>query len=141
MRKAAKGKAAAASSPGQRPRPRPLDIPALLLPLAALAWLAFTVYSPKGEPSAVTIIADAARWIYPLSEDRKVAAPGPLGNTTIAISGKTVRVEDSPCANKLCVHQGAISVAGQWIACLPNHVLVRIEGGAQEGPVIDAETR
>jgi len=47
-------------------------------------------------------------------------------------------VEDSPCRDKICVLGGWISHSGEWLACLPNSVFVRVEG-ADTGPV-DAQT-
>jgi hypothetical protein len=57
---------------------------------------------------------------------------GPLGETVVVISGGKARVEDSPCPDKLCVHMPAISKPGQWIACLPNRVFVRVRGSSGE---------
>jgi len=74
-------------------------------------------------------------WVYPLSSDRVVSVAGPLGDTLVAIEGKTARIKDSPCPNKTCVAGGSISRPGQWLACLPNQVLVRIEGGADDADI------
>ena len=64
---------------------------------------------------------------------------GPLGVTTIEIAKGRVRVLDSPCPYKLCVKAGAIGKAGELVVCVPNRVVVRIEGGSRKG--VDAVTR
>jgi hypothetical protein len=37
-------------------------------------------------------------------------------------------VVSSQCPNQICVRQGKISRPGQWIACLPNDIFIRISG-------------
>lgn len=88
-----------------------------------------------GEPVAL-IEAPGARWIYPLTEDRLVVAFGPLGEDLIRIEGGEIYALDCPCPNRVCHLQGRISKPGQWIACLPNQVFIRIDGRNNDG--IDA---
>ena len=77
------------------------------------------VGSPKGE------------YVFPLEKDASYTIPGALGISTITVSGGKAFFADSPCPNKTCVQQGAISKNGEWAACLPNDVFLRIEA-AQE---------
>ena len=63
---------------------------------------------------------------------------GPLGETVVAIEGGTARVLSSPCANQTCVAAGALTHGGQWTACLPNEVMVRISGEAASRDNSDA---
>jgi hypothetical protein len=115
-------------------RVRPLDLVIVLAAAAAVAYSASLAYGPGKGRVQVAILGRDGEWVYPLSTDREVSIAGPLGDTRILIRGKSVRIEDSPCPNKTCVASGAISEPNQWIACLPNKVLVRIEGsGKDEG--------
>ena len=41
--------------------------------------------------------------------------------------------------DKLCVKQGEISKAGESIICLPNRIIVSVEGGEESG--IDATAK
>ncbi len=84
----------------------------------------------------VVIEASGAQWIYTLDQDRVERVRGPLGDTIVVIRDGAARVESSPCPDKLCVLAGAISRPGQWVACLPNKVMVRI-GGSGAGKVDD----
>jgi hypothetical protein len=118
-----------------RMRIRPLDIIIILVSMGIVAASAIWAYGPKSGDAKVVIKAQGGEWIYPLSTDREIKVPGPLGETLVGIHNKTVRIEDSPCPNKTCVAAGAISEAGQWIACLPNQVLVRVEGGAEDAGI------
>ncbi len=78
----------------------------------------------------MVIEASGVQWIYPLDVDRREPVEGPLGRTIVVISGGRAAVEDSPCPDKLCVHMPAIFRPGQWIACLPNRVFVRVRGSS-----------
>jgi hypothetical protein len=56
-----------------------------------------------------------------------------------------VRIIESTCPDKICVRTGWISRPGQSIVCLPNRVVVRIEGsgikhGQGQGHDLDAIT-
>ena len=55
------------------------------------------------------------------------------------ISGDTARFLDSPCPNKTCVQSMPIRETGEWSACLPNQVFLRIEGG--RAGAVDATVR
>lgn len=44
----------------------------------------------------------------------------------------SISVTASDCPDKVCVHTGKIHMKGQSIACLPNHVIVKI--GTEEAP-------
>jgi hypothetical protein len=115
-------------------RLKALDLVIALAAAGAIALTAASAYAPGKGPAEVTITGKDGVWAYPLSIDRKVAIAGPLGDTHIEIRAKAVHIEDSPCPNKTCIAAGAISGSGQWLACLPNRVFVRVDGGtADEG--------
>jgi hypothetical protein len=76
----------------------------------------------------VLIRGQDSQWYFPVDAEETVVVKGPLGDTVIKIEDKRARVESSPCANKTCITTGAVSAHGQWAACLPNKVLLLIEG-------------
>ncbi len=125
---------ASLSEPGRRGRSgrqlrlKPLDFPALLLALLAVGSSAVSAYSGGPKNPDVIIEASGQTWIYPLREDRQVAVAGPLGGELIAIQDGKAFVVTSPCPNQICIQQGRISRPGQWIACLPNRIFIRIGG-------------
>lgn len=46
--------------------------------------------------------------------------------------GKGVRISESNCPAKVCMHHGWAQAAGETIACIPNRLLVEIEGEKSE---------
>jgi hypothetical protein len=109
-----------------------LDLIIVLAAAGAVAFSASLAYGPGKGRAQVAITGRDGEWVYPLSTDSEVSIAGPLGYTRIVISGKSVRIVDSPCPNKTCIASGAIAEPNQWIACLPNRVLVRIEGSRED---------
>ncbi len=112
---------------------RLLDWIVVLGGLASVVLSGALVYRSSGDDLVVVIGASSDEWIYPLGEDRTMEVPGPLGVTVVHIREGYVSVHTSPCVNQTCVSSGRISGAGQWLACLPNQVFVRIEGRNDDG--------
>jgi hypothetical protein len=89
-------------------------------------------FGNRGTGGEVLIEASGERWIYQLGEEGTKPVSGPLGITIVRIGDGAAWIEDSPCRDKLCVASGRISKPGQWIACLPNKVFLRIGGESEE---------
>ncbi len=99
-----------------------------------LIGLGYYSYVDKGDLRIVEIRSVAGVVVYPLLEDRELTLQGPLGETIVAIHDETVRVLSDPGPLQICVNAGAISRQGEWLACLPNQVLITIQG-RQSGEV------
>lgn len=112
-----------------------LDLVVLASCAAAIAISAAFVYGGDHDAPRVVISGKGGEWVYPLDKDRQIEVAGPLGLTLVAIEGGAVHIEDSPCPNKTCIAAGAVRDPGQWLACLPNAVFVRVEGGKKEATV------
>jgi hypothetical protein len=119
-------------------RLRVLDAAIIAASAALVAASAAWAYAPGSGEARAVVKGRGGEWIYPLDEDREVRVEGPLGDTLIRIEAGAARIEDSPCPNKTCVATGAIARPGQWAACLPNGVLLRVEGGGAADGGVDA---
>ncbi len=51
-----------------------------------------------------------------------------IGTNTILVQDGMVRMKSATCPDKLCVKQGQIHNKGEAIICLPNKVVVEING-------------
>ncbi|WP_187150781.1 NusG domain II-containing protein [Treponema endosymbiont of Eucomonympha sp.] len=112
---------------------RPFDFVFIALSVGA-AVFSFIYAAGRREGRAVAHIeSPSGQWVYPLDRDEEVRIPGAIGDSRIAIRGGTVYFADSPCANKVCVIHQPLSLNGEWAACLPNKVFVRIEGSGDAG--------
>jgi len=107
----------------------------LLLSLSGIFLI--KTFVPEGH-TVVIELDNKPVYLLPLDKDRIVSVEGPLGKTTIEIKNNKVRFLDSPCHNKLCVHQGWTERGA--IVCLPNKVIVTIDRGKEKKEAIDAVT-
>ena len=111
---------------------KPLDFVALVVALVLTTGAALHAYQSRTQSAVLEISTPDQTWLYALDRNRVVRIPGPLGETVIRIADREVVVSDSPCPNKLCLKRGAISSPGDWNACLPNQVMIRIGGEKRE---------
>jgi hypothetical protein len=108
------------------------DVFIAALGMALVLFFSVRVYSPGGSPARLVVEGDGRRWEFPLDAVETLKVAGPLGDTVVELGGRRARVISSPCANQLCTAAGAIRRHGQWIACLPNKVMVRVEAGGEK---------
>ena len=70
--------------------------------------------------------------VYPLNKDGVFSLNG--GTNTLVIENGEAWVSEADCPDKICMGMGKISRDGEFIACLPNQVIIVVEGG-EESPV------
>ncbi|MCR5090747.1 MAG: NusG domain II-containing protein, partial [Oscillospiraceae bacterium] len=73
---------------------------------------------------------------YPLSKNGVFTLNG--GSNTLVVEDGEAWVSEANCPDKVCKGMGKISRNGEFIACLPNRLLVVVEGGEQA--LTDAKT-
>jgi len=64
--------------------------------------------------------------------EKKLAIPTEHGEVIVRYDKDGARVSSSPCPDKICIHQGKITKAGDAIACLPEKVLVALTTPGKE---------
>ena len=105
----------------------------LLYIVTVLVALSFTLLLYRTDGARVVAsVNDKIVFVAPLDQDRQVELAGPLGITVLHIENGAVGVISSPCPRKICISMGKASHAGDLIACVPNQLVVRIEGASEE---------
>lgn len=104
----------------------------LLLSLLVISLFGVHVYSGDFSTLVVTIESEGEKWVYPIDEERTIAIEGPLGETVVEIKDHLVRIKESPCPDHICVFRGWMQNSGEFAACLPNRVIVSVEGHEHE---------
>lgn len=117
---------------------KPLDFVSFAAAVLVIVGFSVFAYGDRPEGSQVRVETEDESFIYPLNEDRELEVEGPLGHTHVQIKDGQVRVTASPCREKICIAAGWVSEADEWIACLPNRVFLRVQGGEETG--VDAQT-
>jgi len=117
---------------------KPFDYVAIVVAVLVVGGFSLRAYSESEAGSQVRIQTATNEFVYPLEQDLDLEIEGPLGITHVEIDDGRVRVTESPCREKICIAAGWVSQSGEWIACLPNRVFLRVEGGEETG--VDAQT-
>ena len=104
------------------------DMVIIFLALCLTGFSFFSTYIKPQNGLQVLIEGQNQKWIFPLEAEETVNVQGPLGTTVVRIHENRTWVESSPCDNKICVSAGHLRSNGEFAACLPNNVLIMIEG-------------
>lgn len=88
----------------------------------------FRMIGRKNEGGSVVVtVAGEEYGVYSLSEDRTVW----IGDTNcLKIEKGTAEMKSADCPDQICVRHKEISHSGENIICLPNKVVVTVEGGS-----------
>ena len=97
--------------------------------LAALLAPALARPPGDGPLRAIVTVDRAEVAVLPLDHDGEATVHGRIGDVTLAVRDRTIRVSASTCPQHVCMASGAKGRAGDLIACVPNQLLVRIVGG------------
>ena len=81
----------------------------------------------------VTVKACDESYEFSASKNGIHKIQGAIGVTTFEIKDGKIRIIDSPCPNKICIHQGWDSP----LVCLPNNIVIYLE---QKEGKLDAVT-
>lgn len=121
-------------------KPKPLDalvVLAVLLLGVAAAWLTY-----GGENSGALTATVKHRGqvvarveLSSLTEEKTVSIDGAY-HLTVTLDRTGAAVTDSDCPGQDCLHTGRITRSGQSIVCLPEQVIVTLEGKAPSPDVV-----
>ena len=104
------------------------DIILVVALLAIFLSIFFFVYK-KGDTGAVACVYVGNERVaeYSLAVDGEYILNG--GTNTLKIEGGKAYMLYAECPDGWCKHQGKVSLSGERITCLPNKVMIMIEGG------------
>ena len=109
----------------------------ILLVLAVLilggVFLVYTeFFRPKGAEVIVSVDGVEQRPL-PLAENNFVVIGDEENYNVLVISNGEAYIEEASCPDNICVKSGKVSLEGETIVCLPNKVVISIEGGKSSG--------
>lgn len=111
---------------------KPLDLFIIFITVILIALYVVLILPTNKSNSFVHVEVEGEKYIYDLNTDREFKIRGPLGDSTINIEKSKVSIISSPCKNKTCIHIGEINKSNQSTACLPNRLIITIEGEVDE---------
>ncbi len=101
-----------------------LLIAALLLVSGVL--LLWRYRSRAGGNEAAVYVDGRLEGSYPLDRDARISVGG--GHNLLLIENGAADMIEADCPDRICVDMHPIRYVGETIICLPNRVLVQIEG-------------
>jgi hypothetical protein len=105
----------------------------LLVVVAVLVALSFLLLLRQSSGARLVVSSDdRIVFVAPLNKDQRVELEGPLGITVLQIESGAARVVSSPCARKVCIRMGEARHTGDLLACVPNKLVITIEGDSTE---------
>lgn len=121
-------------------KPKPMDALVVIIVVAFAVMTAAFVYGKnRGETLIATVehrgqvAAQVA--LSTLTEEKKITIDGQY-HLTVTLTKDGVSVTESDCPGQDCVHTGRITRAGQSIVCLPEQVVVTLEGKTSAPDVV-----
>ncbi|MBS7260171.1 MAG: NusG domain II-containing protein [Treponema sp.] len=104
-----------------------------LLVFAACVAGAFAFAGRKKSAGADLVVkTPEGRFLYPLNRNAELDFEGVIGHTKVTIKDGQAWVTESACDNKNCIFMGKLSRPGDFAACLPNAVILTVEGPDEE---------
>ena len=105
----------------------------VVLTIALICSLVWRITHREPAAWAVVTVEGEETARYPLSEDQSQVIHGYNGGTnTLVIRLGEAWITDASCPDHICEKQGKISRSGQTITCLPNRVMIEIQGGEEQ---------
>jgi len=94
------------------------------------AWQWLQQHLQTGTPMVHIYHAKTLLATYPLNTPKAIhfQAQGDIGTSEITINQQQVWINHSSCRSKHCVRSGHRHQIGEMLACVPNRILVTIEG-------------
>ena len=101
-----------------------------LIIIAALLLAVWLFWTAGGSEVSIYVNGELFRKL-PLNTDAEIVVESENGTNTVVIEKGEVFITHANCPDKLCVHQGKISMTGETITCLPNKLTVTVFGTEQ----------
>lgn len=102
----------------------------LILAILAAAAVGFFInYQNSRQPAVLVEVSvdGAAIASYDLNENLDTIIEGYQGGTNhLIIQDGAAWISEATCPDKVCIHQGRITMNGELLVCLPNRVIVTI---------------
>jgi hypothetical protein len=117
-------------------RPGDFLVLAIAAAIVGASYGAFWSDRTAGDRAVVSVGRETVARLA-LTDAGRFTVEGILGESVLEVRDGRVRFVDSPCPGRYCIHTGWISLTGQVAACLPNGVVVEVEGGVRQFDAIN----
>ncbi len=111
---------------------KPVDLLVVLV-VVICSLLTTHMFAADGTQYAVIYVNGKEYGRYSLDNNQlqEIEVATEYGRNVIVIENKNVSVKESDCKDKVEINAGSISRGGQSLVCLPNRLVVTVEGRIQ----------
>ena len=104
----------------------------ILIIMIIIGIIGLFIYYRSTDQEGRKVRIEAPEQIYflPFDQTTVIKVKGTLGSSQIEINLSGARFNTSPCLHKICIKNGWIRLAGEVAACVPNRVILTVEGKA-----------
>ena len=105
------------------------DFVLIVLLIVSGIFSSFYIYGNDNEDKMVIVeLSGKVYGVYDLNTDRSIDLKGFQSEVKINIENGYVFVSESGCPQKICKRMGKKDRINELIVCIPNHLIIRIEG-------------
>ncbi|MCR4779113.1 MAG: NusG domain II-containing protein [Lachnospiraceae bacterium] len=105
-----------------------------LIVLLAAGFFIYKKVAPAKKGSEVVVSVFGREYArFPLNENREFPISYLNNLNLLVIEDGYAYIKEASCPDGLCVHQGKINKSGEIIVCLPNEVVITVEGPEDSG--------
>jgi hypothetical protein len=88
----------------------------------------FVIGENSGEKKIIIYKDELAIIEMPINKDKSISLKSNGVHMVVEIKDKKVRVVSSDCLQQICVRKGWTGLVHDSIICMPNHIIISIEG-------------
>lgn len=112
----------------------------ILLALTVWSFNANSYFFKADSGSTASVYIDGKlTYKIDLSINKKYHVPVPNGAAEVEVSSGKLYIKKSPCPRQICMHQSPISNEGESLICVPNSMVIKIDGDADKN--LDSVTK
>lgn len=114
---------------------KPLDYIIILFTIFVCVISVFILHNKAKEQGILAITTPDGEFLYQLDKEAKIEIQGRQGISVIQIQNGCARFISSPCANQTCVASSPVKQNGQWAACMPNGIFIRVQADSDNSDI------
>lgn len=111
---------------------KPLDLIISILVIISIVIYIIDTLKPEGFSSNFYVESQGKKYVYPIESNENLEFEGVIGKTVIRIKDKKAFITHSDCRDKVCIEMGHVHKSGQFAACLPNKIILGVEGDSED---------
>lgn len=103
----------------------------IVLIVSLISFAGYHIYSSTKTEGTTAIIKSKGKIVkqIKLSSIKKPVTfivNGSKGETIVVVDSNGIKIKDSACRDKICVHRGYIKHKGESIICIPNQIVIEV---------------